>query len=34
VADRWHLFENASAAFLDAAHRSMPCIRAAPYALK
>jgi len=29
VADRWHLFENASAAFRDAVHRSMPCIRAA-----
>jgi len=29
VADRWHLFENASAAFLDAVHRAMPRIRAA-----
>lgn len=29
VADRWHLFENASAAFLDAVHRAMPCIRTA-----
>jgi transposase len=29
VADRWHLFENVSAAFLDALHRAMPRIRAA-----
>jgi transposase len=29
VADRWHLFENASAAFLDAVRRSMRRIRAA-----
>lgn len=29
VADRWHLFENVSAAFLDTAHRAMPRIRAA-----
>jgi transposase len=27
VADRWHLMENASAAFLDAVRRSMPSIR-------
>lgn len=29
VADRWHLMENASAAFLDAVRRSMGAIRAA-----
>jgi transposase len=29
VADRWHLMENASAAFLDAVRRSMPGIRTA-----
>ena len=29
VADRWHLMENASAAFLDAVRRSMPQIREA-----
>jgi len=29
VADRWHLMENASAAFLDAVRKSMPAIRAA-----
>jgi len=29
VADRWHLIENASAAFLDAVRRSMPLIRTA-----
>jgi transposase len=29
VADRWHLMENASAAFLDAVRRSMQAIRAA-----
>jgi transposase len=29
VADRWHLMENASAAFLDAVRRSMPPIRRA-----
>lgn len=28
VADRWHLFENASAALLDAVRRAMPRIRA------
>lgn len=29
VADRWHLFENASAAFLAAVSSEMPCWRAA-----
>lgn len=29
TADRWHLMENASAAFLDAVRRSMPAIRKA-----
>jgi transposase len=29
VADRWHLMENASAAFLEAVRRSMPAIRQA-----
>jgi transposase len=29
VADRWHLFENRSAAFPDAVRRSLPCIRGA-----
>lgn len=29
VADRWHLMENASAAFLEAVHRSMPALRGA-----
>jgi len=29
VADRWHLFENASAAFLDAVRKSMRSIRMA-----
>jgi transposase len=29
VADRWHLFENASAAFLDAVRKSMCSIRMA-----
>ncbi len=29
VADRWHLFENASAAFLAAVHRSLPRLRTA-----
>ena len=29
VADRWHLMENASAAFLDAVHKSMSAIRIA-----
>jgi transposase len=32
VADRWHLMENASAAFLDAVRKSMQPIRAAMYA--
>ncbi|BBC99521.1 MULTISPECIES: helix-turn-helix domain-containing protein [Sphingomonadaceae] len=27
VADRWHLFENASAAFLVAVRSEMPCLR-------
>ncbi len=30
VADRWHLMENASAAFLDAVHKSMRAPRSAP----
>ena len=29
VADRWHLMENVSSAFLDAVHRSMRVIRTA-----
>ena len=29
VADRWHLIENASAAFLDAVRKSMRPVRAA-----
>lgn len=29
VADRWHLMENASAAFLEAVSKSMKAIRAA-----
>jgi len=29
VADRWHLFENASAAFLTAVRSEMPCLRRA-----
>lgn len=29
VADRWHLLENASAAFLSAVHKAMPAIRKA-----
>jgi transposase len=29
VADRWHLFENASAAFLAAVRSEMPCLRRA-----
>jgi transposase len=29
VADRWHLFENASAAFLGAVRSEMPCLRRA-----
>ena len=29
VADRWHLFENASAAFLAAVRSEMPCLRGA-----
>jgi hypothetical protein len=34
VADRWHLMENASAAFLDAVRKSMPAIRQALGAIR
>ncbi len=34
IADRWHLMENASAAFLDAVHKSMRAVRLALGATK